>query len=43
MNESEQDSEVTFGRVTMEQSKVIPEAGKTLTLSFKNEPGKSQL
>ncbi len=28
MNESEQDSEVTFGGVTMEQSEVIPEAGK---------------
>ncbi len=29
MNESKQDSEVTFGGVTMEQSKVIPDAGKT--------------
>ncbi len=29
MNESKQDSEVTFGGVTMEQSEVIPDAGKT--------------
>ncbi len=29
MNESKQDSEVTFSGVTMEQSEVIPEAGKT--------------
>ncbi len=28
MNESKQDSEVTFGGVTMEQSEVIPNAGK---------------
>ncbi len=28
MNESEQDSDVTFGGVTMEQSEVIPKAGK---------------
>ncbi len=29
MNDSEQDSEVTFSGVTMKQSEVIPEAGKT--------------
>ncbi len=29
MNDREQDSEVTFGRVTMKQSEVIPEASKT--------------
>ncbi len=29
MNDSEQDSKVTFGGVTMKQSEVIPEASKT--------------
>ncbi len=29
MNDSEQDSEVTFGGVTMKQSERIPEASKT--------------